>query len=428
MRSFTVMAERNSVGYVKSITTPDSINPVTLQYNARQVDRDKYRNYGTEIRLSVKYRFLGRESVAAGGTRLYSGNTWRNQLGRGTTGHDFDLTLTNPKYGRSLEFGTTNLAAFAENIFRISKRFSMVPGIRYEYISNESTGYIDTTQAGALTPGKRARTILLYGAGSEFKVTEKTGLYGNYSLAYRPVTFSEITPSATTEIIDPELKDASGFNADFGYRGTVKNFLNFDVGVFYLRYDNRSGLIMQNGALFRTNIGTSASKGFESYIELNILQLMAPKSKAGNLSVYASNAFVDAEYVKWNNPSIANDPAKSIENKRVENAPRHIHRLGATYSLKGFSATFQFSSVGDVYTDAANTETPNATGTIGRIPGYQIADASMCYQFSKHYNVKAGINNIADVKYATRRAGGYPGPGLLPGNGRTVFLLSLIHI
>ena len=106
----------------------------------------------------------------------------------------------------------------------------------------------------------------------------------------------------------------------------------------------------------------------------------------------------------------------------MENAPQYIHRLGATYYLKGFSATFQLSSIGDVFTDAANTETPNATGTIGKLSGYEIMDASLSYKFMERYNFKAGVNNIADEKYATRRAGGYPGPGMMPGNGRTIFV------
>jgi len=146
------------------------------------------------------------------------------------------------------------------------------------------------------------------------------------------------------------------------------------------------------------------------------------KSKLGSISIFTSNSFIDAKYVKWNNPAISGDPAKSIENKRVENAPQYIHRLGASYYLKGFSATFQLSIVGDVFTDAANTETPNATGTIGKLSGYQIMDASLSYKFLEHYNFKAGLNNIADENYATRRAGGYPGPGVLPGNGRTIFV------
>ena len=422
IKSFATIAERNSIGFTKSITAKDSINPTTLEYNARQVDRDHYKNYGTEVPVSVKYKFSGKEHIFAGGIRAYSGTTKRNQLGTGTTGHDFDLMLSNPQYGRSLEFETINYAAFAENIFQIGKRLKIVPGIRFDYIENKTEGYINTTQTGAVNPNKRVRQLLLYGIGGEFMVTEKTNLYGNYSLAYRPVTFSELTPSATTEIIDQNIKDASGFNADFGYRGALKNLLNFDVGVFYLHYDNRIGTLPQNGATFKTNIGTSVSKGVESYIEIDVVKIFTEKSKIGSISIFASNSFIDAKYVKWNNPSITNDPTKSIEDKHVENAPQYINRFGVSYYLKGFSATFQLSSVGDVYTDAANTETPNATGTIGKLSGYHIMDASFSYKFLERYNFKAGVNNIMDEKYATRRAGGYPGPGIMPGNGRTVFV------
>jgi Fe(3+) dicitrate transport protein len=44
------------------------------------------------------------------------------------------------------------------------------------------------------------------------------------------------------------------------------------------------------------------------------------------------------------------------------------------------------------------------------------------YKFSKYLNLKAGINNVLDERYFTRRAGGYPGPGLLPADGRTYFV------
>jgi Fe(3+) dicitrate transport protein len=422
IKSFMTLAERNSVGFTKAITIKDTINPTTLQYHSRQVDRDRYENYGTEARMSVKYKLFSTSTVFAGGLRAYRGSTERKQLGTGTTDDDFDLSLTNPQYGRSLEFETTNYAAFAENIFQIGKRLKLVPGIRFEYIENKMEGYINTTQTGTLQADKRVRQLLLYGIGSEFTVTEKTNVYGNYSLAYRPVTFSELTPSATTEIIDPNLKDASGFNADFGYRGSVKNLLSFDVGIFYLHYDNRIGTLTQNGAPFKTNIGTSESKGIESYVEIDVVKILTEKSKIGSISIFASNSFIDATYVKWNNPAIANDPTKSIENKRVENAPEYIHRFGATYYLKAFSATFQFSSVGNVYTDAVNTEAANSFGTTGKLPSYQVMDASLTYKFMDRYNFKAGVNNIADEKYATRRAGGYPGPGIMPGNGRTVFV------
>lgn len=422
VKAFTTIAERNSVGFTKAINIADTINATTLEYNTRQVDRDNYMNYGAEARLSVNYKLLGAEHTLAGGLRGYVGGTERRQLGVGTTGTTFDLALINPQYGRELEFATSNYAAFAETVLRIGNRLKVVPGVRFEYIENSISGYINTTSTGTVTPETRTRQVLLYGLGSELQVTKSTAVYANYSLAYRPVTFSELTPSATTDVIDPNMKDASGFNADFGYRGTWKNILNFDAGVFYLHYDNRIGTITQDGLPFRTNIGTSVSKGVESFIEFDPIHIFFENPKAGSISLFASNAFINATYVKWNNPAIANDPTKSIENKKVENAPATIHRFGATYKVKTFSLTWQMSSVGDVFTDAANTELPNAAATLGKLEGYEVMDLSMAFRFLQRYNVKAGVNNLTDEKYATRRSGGYPGPGILPGNGRTMFV------
>ena len=45
---------------------------------------------------------------------------------------------------------------------------------------------------------------------------------------------------------------------------------------------------------------------------------------------------------------------------------------------------------------------------------------SMEYIFLKNYNIRFSVNNLTDTKYATRRAGGFPGPGLISGEGRTM--------
>lgn len=416
LKTFTTIAERNSVGNAAAINKKDSINPSTLQYAARQLDRDWYNNLGAEARFSVKYEVAGRENVLAGGVRAYYGHTERKQKGKGTVGSDFDLQLLGTRYLKELEFQTYNYALFAEHIFQISEKLKIVPGFRYEFISNSKEGYIDTSKTGAINSEKRIRAFPLYGIGSEFKVSEKTNLYANYSRAYRPVTFSELTPSATNEIIDEKLKDASGFNVDLGYRGNIKRFLTFDLGVFYLNYDNRIGTINQNGNPFKTNIGTSVSKGIESFVEINPLKIFTEESPVGDFSLFASNSFIDARYVKWN------DPSKAVKDKRVENAPQQIHRFGVNYFFKGFSATFQFSSVGDVFTDAENNINPNSTSTTGKLNGYQVMDFSFSFRFFENYQLKAGVNNLANEKYATRRSGGYPGPGILPGMGRTYFV------
>jgi Fe(3+) dicitrate transport protein len=411
------MSERNSVGNLSAINIIDSINPLTLAYNLRRVDRDFYQNIGTEARLSYKYKLFKQSHTLASGVRAYAGNTQRKQKGTGNSGSDFDITLTNNQYVTNLKFNTNNYAFFAENIFQITNKFKVIPGVRFENIYNKIEGTINSNTS-SIVPQTSYRNILLAGIGSEYLISTKTNIYANISQAYRPVTFSEFTPSNADEIIDPNLKDAKGLNADFGYRGMVKNFLNFDVGMFYLNYDNRVGTILQNGANFKTNIGQSVSQGIESFIEINPFKIWNENPKWGSISLFTSNSFIDAKYVN----SKETDPTKSYNGKQVENAPRNINRMGLTYTYKTFTSTFLYSSSSEIYTDALNTELPNTTYQIGKIEGYKVMDLSCAYVFLKNCNIKSGVNNLADEAYATRRSNGYPGPGLLPGNGRTFYL------
>jgi Fe(3+) dicitrate transport protein len=97
-------------------------------------------------------------------------------------------------------------------------------------------------------------------------------------------------------------------------------------------------------------------------------------------------------------------------------------RSGLTLKYKGLISTLQYNYVGDVFTDAINTVDPNSTSTTGKLPAYSLLDLNISYQLKELYQFRAGINNLTDAVYATRRAGGYPGPGILPGTGRTFYL------
>jgi Fe(3+) dicitrate transport protein len=48
-------------------------------------------------------------------------------------------------------------------------------------------------------------------------------VYANIT-PFRPVLVSDLTPPAVTDVIDPNLKDASGFNADLDLEVTSKLF------------------------------------------------------------------------------------------------------------------------------------------------------------------------------------------------------------
>ena len=50
-----------------------------------------------------------------------------------------------------------------------------------------------------------------------------------------------------------------------------------------------------------------------------------------------------------------------------------------------------------------------------------MADLSASYAFARRFTVSAGVNNLTDARYFTRRASGYPGPGILPSDGRAFY-------
>lgn len=278
MKAFSTIAERNSVGFMRPIIVADTFNTTINSFNPRQVDRDLYFNYGAELRFLKSYNLLNQKSTIAAGVRAYRGQTGRLQLGVGTTGYYYDITVTpladGRDFARDLQFTTYNYAVFVENLFRLGDRLSVTPGLRYEIINSTASGHIDATPTGVIPNDERQNNVLLFGLGAEFKTSASTNIYANFSQAFRPVMFAEITPSATTDVIDPELKDVSGYNLDFGFRGTIENLLCFDIGGFYMYYNNRVGTIMRDNAAFRTNIGTSVSKGVEVFVEIDPLSLL----------------------------------------------------------------------------------------------------------------------------------------------------------
>lgn len=433
IKVFGVFGDRNSVGYLKAITVKDSINPATLQYNNRTVDIDNYRNFCMEARYLGDYSFGNMKNTFSAGTRLYTGTTSRFRDGKGTTDTEYDITRVDGIWPKDIDFISNNAAVFAENIFRISDKFLIIPGVRYEYLLAKASGrngYDNNSNEILLQNEKRGRGFLLAGIGSEYHISNKTEVYGNITQAYRPIQFGDLTSPPTTDVVDPDISDAKGYNIDLGYRGKIKDFLFFDLSGFYLQYNNRIGSITQQNIdnsfyNFRTNVGNSTSKGFEGLVEFSPVKAFCPSSKSGDISLFVSYSYTDARYGNFKVVSKNNNNElieSNLKDKKVENAPQHILRSGMTYRYKEFMLTGQLSYVDKAYSDANNTVVPSSNGQNGLIPSYTVADITASYRFTKVFNIKAGINNIFDERYFTRRSGGYPGPGLLPSDGRTFFV------
>ncbi|HXA02709.1 MAG TPA: TonB-dependent receptor [Cytophagaceae bacterium] len=404
----------------------DTIDRSTGTYIKREVEKEKFTSSTNELRLRTNYRMFGLESTFATGLRFFYGKLKRQGGGPGSTGTDFDLNLYGGDYEYSINFTTTNAAYFFENIFRVTDKFSITPGFRFEYIRSTANGYKTFDTVRVNIDKSRNRYIPLLGLGSQYKLTSTTTIYGNISQAYRPMDYSSLTPIGVTSKIDPNLKDAYGYNSDLGWRGTIKEFLNFDISLFCLRYNRRIGLVSLtdingNPYTLRTNVANSVHKGLEAYVEINPVKMLFGKSKIGNISLFNSFAYIDARYVSSNSNLVSeNGDTIHIKGKHVEYAPNIINRTGVTYSLKGFSATYTLSYTGKSYGDANNT-VHSTNPVIGVIPSYTVMDLSASYKI-RSYTIKAGVNNLADKRYFTKRTDEYPGPGIIPSIARSFYI------
>lgn len=408
-----VLGSRNSVMFDKTADVVDKIDPVTLQYANRQVDIDNYHSYTSELRALHEYRVGKLPSILVGGVQLMNNDLHRRQQGKGTTGSDYDLSITG-NWGRDLHFKTQNIAVFVENRIYLTSKLAVSPGFRIESGESVMSGMISYYDASKF-PDAILHRFPLFGLNADYQLSKNQNLYAGFSQAYRPVIFKDIIPASIYEKSSDNLKDASGYNFEAGYKANFEN-LRLEFTYFQLLYKNRLGTLAQtdeNGAfqIFRTNIGDSFTKGLEMFAEYYVRI-----NRKANFSIFSSTSLMEARYLKAEVRS--GEKNVSIEGNFVESTPQVISRNGLTFRYQKFSLTSLFSYTAKSYADALNTVQPSANGSVGLVPAYGILDFNASYRISSKLLLKFNLNNATNKQYFTKRPQFYPGPGIWASDGR----------
>ncbi|WP_425637914.1 TonB-dependent receptor domain-containing protein [Algoriphagus yeomjeoni] len=425
LRNFGLIGGRDALGNLGRIDRVDD----GLE---RNLFVDDFRNFGSELRLIYNYRLGKQENAFLIGSRYYNGFTDRKQ-GLGSAGNNADFSFLNPQNleDADYDFPGRNISVFAENVFNLSDKISLTPGIRVEYIRTAANGYYagntlvpdpDTGFARDSTfkvfeKLDRKRSFVFGGLGFSYKPKENHEFYANFSQNYRSINFNDIRVNNPNLVVDENIQDERGYNFDLGIRGSQNKKFNYDVSFFYLKYRDRIGAILRTDPesfrifRYRTNVADAYSLGLEAFGEFDLLRVLEWDEKY-KLNFFTNISLIDARY--------QSSEEQVLEGNRVELVPPFSIRSGATFGVGAFNMTYQFSFVEEHFTDASNAvRTPSAVE--GIIPSYQVMDLSMryCYKFIK---LEASVNNLTDNLYFTRRAAGYPGPGIIPSDGRTFFL------
>lgn len=419
---FGLNAGRDALG---SLSRIDRADDTTANRNLLS---DKYSNFGAELRFLQRYSFMQKSSHFLIGGRYYKGHTDRRQ-GDAGKGSDAVFRFLHPTdlENSAYQFPSSNYALFAENIFQLTSKWSVTPGLRFENITTASEGYyrlLNRDGAGNILLDMKvadnrsnSRSFLLGGLGTQLKLNSVLELYVNFSQNYRSINFNDMRVANPNFQVDPSLRDETGFTFDGGLRGSVKNCLYFDVSLFYLSYRDRIGTILVADTntwqliRYRTNVSDSRNMGVEAFAELDWIRLFRKNSKH-RLSTYVNFSYIDARYIS--------SQQSGYNNKKVEYVPDVILRQGITYAFRGLSFTFQHSYTSQQFSDASNS-LGSVSAIYGIIPAYSVMDLSAAYTW-KIYGISAGVNNLGNTRYFTRRAEGYPGPGIIPSDPLNLYL------
>ena len=347
---------------------------------------------------------------------------------------DFNFYSTEfPNYNNqsNYQYPNLNIAFFGENLFYINNKLSITPGFRIEHIKTESIGYykkINLDGAGNVILNQqlfnnniRERSFVLLGAGLSYKSSVE--IYGNFSQNFRSVTFADISIINPAYSIDPNISDEKGHTIDFGLRGELNEYLSFDMSLFNLYYNDRIGFIQKaydDGSVKseKGNVGNAHIYGVESLIDFNLNKILLMSSN-NIFNFYINSSFINSQYVE--------SQRNGVEGNKVEFVPNINLKSGIKFGYNNFLSNMQFSYLSSQFTDASNAIESNLSGVIGEIPEYYVLDFSSSYSY-KNYKFEFGVNNILNYKYFTRRATGYPGPGIIPSPGFNLYSTLQIKI
>jgi Fe(3+) dicitrate transport protein len=423
---FGLNAQRNAIGFRSNRVS--QIDP----YEERDLIKGDFNNFGIEARWLKKYILGNKKAVFLLGGKYYSAKNTSAQ-GPGSASNEADFSFYNeeyPSYSKqsNYTYPNENISIFSENIFYINKRMSVTPGLRYENILTATEGNyqrINSDAAGNVILNEtlnsiesRRRSFVLLGLGLSYKASQPLEYYSNISQNYRSVTFADISIINPAFSINPNITDEKGYTIDLGIRGRIKKVMSFDLNFFHLSYQNRIGFIQKafkDGSVKseRGNVGDANLSGLESLIDLNIGELFKMNLKKYSLNSFINYSFIETKY--------SNSDIQGIKGKKVEFVPKDNLKFGLRYGYKNLTLNIQFSYVSEQFTDSSNAVEGNLSGVIGVIPAYELVDLSGAFKLNK-FKLEFGVNNTLNEAYFTRRATGYPGPGIIPSPGRNFYL------
>lgn len=314
---------------------------------------------------------------------------------------------------------------YVQDEFKILDRLELTGGIRYSQVGFKVT---DNSRIGGVDgSGRRFFNATTPMVGLRYNPVDWANFYLNLSTSFETPTDSELRNpyTAAGQGLNPDLQPQRSTNYEVGVKGTMKDWLAYDLAVYRQRFTNEfvpfslsSGPCSVFSPCFR-NTGKSDHDGVELALAYRpVLPLTFQLA-------YTYSDYRFRDYIR---------DGVQLAGRRLPGIPEHRLVLDLTYEHRRGPLAGAFAGAEWQYqtayflSDTNNNSVPPGGGSPvndRKNPGYAVTHLKAGYKgmISKHWGVElfGRLENLFDANYALGQINPQGRPAFQPYPGRQVF-------
>nr|WP_315438060.1 TonB-dependent receptor [uncultured Pseudomonas sp.] len=292
-------------------------------------------------------------------------------------GQPLDLYHPQPGYFESanpyrdqFDSTTKQMSVFGENRTQLSERWSLVTGVRRDYVQVDRNNLVDDSQSDKTLTGNNWKAGLVFALTPETSfyaqvATSTDGIGGLISLSPSQQQYDLSTARQTEVGLKQLFWDQRGEFTLAAYRIVKKKLLTDDPG----------------NPTLKQQVGQQSSNGLEASLDLQLPHAW---------QLQANAAIVKAKYDDFS--EVVNGQTLSYNGNRPVDVPRRTANL---WLNKNLSDDLK-AGAGVRYVDARYADMANRN----ELPSYTVVDATLSWQALRNTTLGLQLNNLFDRRYA----------------------------
>lgn len=273
-------------------------------------------------------------------------------------------------YRDQFDSTTKQMSVFAENRTQLSERWSLVTGVRRDYVHVDRNNLLDGSQSDKTLTGNNWK------AGLVFTLTPDTSFYGQMATSTDGIGgLISLSPSQQQYDLSTARQTEVGMKQLFwdqrgeftlaAYRIVKKKLLTDDPG----------------NPTLKQQVGQQSSNGLEASLDLQLPHAW---------QLQANAAIVKAKYDDFS--EVVNGQTLSYNGNRPVDVPRRTANLWLNKAINDDLK----AGAGVRYVDARYADMANRN----ELPSYTVVDATLSWQALRNTTLGLQVNNLFDRRYA----------------------------